>query len=198
MTNTEIFDSLKKSDVKVYYGKTLDDISDCIKDAIPDKYQQQIMDFLNKVEDEKTAKPKVEMFVSDDETDTTKTIELDLDEKESDDSKSIMVFKTDTASIIVPILMSNEVKFKMSLEVVSQETANQEAPLRIESDIDSADGIVPVLSIPHKNEGIDNEASLSKILDFLKLTFPDNIQILDIRKDNDKVNIETKLIMIKN
>jgi hypothetical protein len=197
----------KSSKFKVYYGNTNDDIVELMKGNIPEKDQQKIMEFLNSVD------PKSNEGTND-ATVATMTGHNAINDGEN--NKQIILIKTASSTILVPILANSDMKFNMSFDVsllgekecterdqnvedgnLSTYSVNsQDGSINIETNITDNEGLVPIILIPHECDGNNNESSISKIIDYLKLAFPNSIDVVQLEQITD-ANITIQAINIK-
>ncbi|MCL2064750.1 MAG: hypothetical protein FWG98_10340, partial [Candidatus Cloacimonetes bacterium] len=64
----------------------------------------------------------------------------------------------------------------------------------IESGIKSQEGFVAPIVIPHKFEENDNDASVSKIIDYFRLHFSDKVSVINL--DFGDIDVSGKVIAI--
>jgi len=185
---------------------TLEEAEESISTHVDEKYQKSIMDIIQKAK-EKKKKPN-------DDSEVT-TVNFLRTEESNQTDKYIIILRTTSSTLIVPILMYTGGNIDISLEisnqrkniqslidktdkngnVLSRVINNSKVPLTVESDIENHEGLVPLLVIPHKSEDNDNDASISQIINFLKFTYSNHITIRDCESFESDVTI--KLVIIK-
>ena len=120
----------------------------------------------------------------------------------------IIITKTVSSIIIVPVLSSSKTKLLMEIEKesngesdkgkndtpYSQVISNEEGSICIESGLKSQDGFVAPIVIPYKFEGNDNGASVSKIIDYFRLHFPEKVSVVEL--DFGDIDVSGKVVTI--
>jgi len=123
----------------------------------------------------------------------------------------IIITKTVSSIIIVPVLASSKTKLSMEVEKVSDDNSgepaknhttstshvisNEEGSICIESSLRSQEGFVAPIVIPHRFEENDNETSVSKIIDYFRLHFPDKVSVVNL--DFGDIDVSGKVVTIK-
>jgi len=123
----------------------------------------------------------------------------------------IIITKTASSIIIVPVLSSSKTKLSLEVENESDNTSgelaknrtastshvisNEEGSICIESGMKSQDGFVAPIVIPYKFEDNDNEASVLKIINYFRLHFPDKVSVVNL--DFGDIDVSGKVITIK-
>jgi len=161
---------------QVFSAETLEDAEKMVADKIDEKYQKSVMDIIRKAK-EKKKDPNVTTF------NFTRT------EESNQTDKVIIILKTATSTLIVPVLMHSAGNIDISLEISKQgnEVVLPKIPLSVESDIESHEGLMPLLVIPHQSEGNDNGASISQILGYFLQSFSGNVCVTDFGPFGDNV-----------
>jgi len=127
----------------------------------------------------------------------------------------IIITKTVSSIIIVPVLASSKIKLSMEVEkesddsggepaknqiassdtTFSQVISNKDGSICIESGIKSQEGFVAPIVIPHKFEENDNDASVSKIIDYFRIHFSDKVSVINL--DFGDIDVSGKVVTIK-
>jgi len=175
---------------KTFYAETVEEMEKIIADNIDEKYQKTLMDFIKQTKEKKNAP---------DYNPDVKTYNFVQNEESNQTDKRIVILKTTTATLIVPILMYSDGNIDISLEISKQgnnkQTIVNNIPLSVESDIKSHEGLLPLLVIPHNSEGNDNEGSITQIIDYLLMSFSKHISIQDLAYS--EADLTGKFIIIK-
>ncbi|MCL2063967.1 MAG: hypothetical protein FWG98_06305 [Candidatus Cloacimonetes bacterium] len=126
----------------------------------------------------------------------------------------IIITKTVSSIIIVPVLSSSKTKLSLDIEkdsddnnresaknqidlpdtTYSQVISNEEGSICIESGLKSQDGFVAPIVIPYKFEENDNGASVSKIIDYFRLHFPEKVSVVEL--DFGDIDVSGKVVTI--
>jgi len=161
---------------KVFVGETAEEIAECLAGQVPEQDFERIMAVINSG------------LGSQVETNITITDESDMPMHKTyeDESKQEKIFllKTSDSIRIVPVLMHTKGKLKFSLDISSEEDSSvldqNQSSFNLASDVKIEDGLTPLISIPYKHEGNDNEASINKVMDFFLQKYAAHIEVEEL------------------
>ena len=171
-----------------FHAETPEELAKIMDRKIPEKDFQNIMGLVNAVKSKEQSKGNsIDKIVNNE----VNTIEEDI-------HKHIVLIKTNDSTRIIPILTNSNVKLEVSLDVSTSECENQSeddiTDFHLSSNIKKINGVSPIIVIPHKYNGNDNEESISKVIDFILSSYSEHVKVNELECHG--VGISGKLINI--
>ena len=175
-----------------FHAETPEELAKIMEGKIPEKDFQNIMGLVNAVKGkEQGIGNPIDKIVNND-VNVHKTAE------NKDIHKHIVLIKTNDSTRIIPVLTNSNVRLEISLDVSTSECENLPeddiTDFNISSNSKEINGVSPMIVIPHKYDGNDNQDSISKVIDFILSSYSEHVKVDELECHG--VGISGKIINI--